>query len=432
MTPESIYFSSGRKAPWWHAVPKALSLSGKRRKEFYKTKELAEDGLRKLRNRTKAYGTSIKSLPPATAKDTAAALEILKGAGITKSLSDLARDYVQRMKERGLSKSFREACIAFLKVKAPDIKPESLVAYIQAFARFTHLDAATISSLTGKSRSYESAIVRLDDVILSDVTSDQLEGGLVEYSKTYRAATIRLLKAFFRHALQMEWISSSPVTKLRKSPIRIGEVQIYTPKEVSRILLAASTPMAAVPATHNRPAVPAWPAERELVPFFAITLFAGIRSDEMSGEITRLKWENILLDDGIIHLPASITKTGRRRDVSIRPALKAWLEWHITTGGNQSGLIVPCKGTTLRNKRRDVFRAAGVEHVQNGFRHSFASYAAKAESLDIVEKEIGHAGSRELLNRHYRTDIKAAEATAYWSLRPPTLVESKIHRMKAA
>jgi integrase len=432
MTPESIYFSSGRKAPWWHAVPAALSLTGKRRKEFYKTKELAEDGLRKLRNRTKAYGTSIKSLPPATAKDTAAALEILKEAGITKSLSDLARDYVVRMKERGLSKSFRDACIAFLKVKAPDIKPESLVAYIQAFARFTHLDAATISSLTGKPRSYGSAIVRLDDVMLSDVTGDQLEEGLAECSKSYRAATIRLLNAFLQYSLKKGWISSSPATKLDKQRIKLGEVQVYTPKEAGKIMLAASTPTPAIPATHNRPAVPAWPAERELIPFFAITLFAGVRSDELSGEITRLRWENIQLDDGNIHLPANITKTGRRRDVSIRPALKAWLEWHIATGGNQSGLIVPCKGTTLRNKRRDVFRVAGVKHVQNGARHSFASYAAKAESLDIVEKEIGHAGSRELLNRHYRTDIKAAEATAYWSLRPPALAETKIHRMKAA
>jgi integrase len=432
MTPESIYFSSGRKAPWWHAVPAALSLTGKRRKEFYKTKELAEDGLRKLRNRTKAYGTSIKSLPPATAKDTAAALEILKEAGITKSLSDLARDYVVRMKERGQSKSFKEAAIAFLTAKHGNIKPESLVAYVQAFARYTHFDAATVSPLTGKSRCYESAIVRLDDVMLSDVTAEQLEAGLAGCTKSYRAAVIRPLKALFNYAIKKEWITKTPVKKLDAQSITYGEVQVYTAKEAGRILLAASTPIPAIPATHNRPAVPAWPAQRELIPFFAITLFAGVRSDEISGEITRLKWENILLDDGIIHLPASITKTRRQRDVTIRPALKSWLEWHITTGGNQSGLIVPCKGTTLRNKRRDVFRFAGVKHVQNGARHSFASYAAKAESLDIVEKEIGHAGSRELLNRHYRTDIKAAEATAYWSLRPPALAETKIHRMKAA
>jgi integrase len=427
-----IYFTSGRSAPWWHVVPASQSLTGTRKKTYYATKELAEDGLQKLRNRTKSYGSSIKTLPPATSKDAAAALEILKEAGVSMPLADVARDYVDRLRERGRSKSFREAAIAFLKVKRGNVKPESLVAYVQAFARFSHFQEETISEITGNSRSYESAVVRIDEVMLSDITGDQLETGLAGCSKSYRAAVIRLLTALFNYGLRKEWITSSPVTRLDRQRIKLGEVQVYQPKDVSKVLLAASTPMPAVPAAQNRPAVPAWSAAPELIPFLAITFFAGIRSDEDEGEITRLRWDHINLDENTIHLPASITKAGRRRDVTIRPALKALLEWHIATGGNQSGLVVPCKGSTLRNKRRDVFRVAGVKHIQNGARHSFASYAAKAESLDIVEKELGHSGSRELLNRHYRTDIKAAVAEAFWSLRPPALTGKKVLRMKAA
>jgi integrase len=134
-------------------------------------------------------------------------------------------------------------------------------------------------------------------------------------------------------------------------------------------------------------------------------------------------------------LPGSITKTGKQRSIKIRLALLSWIQWHhkrltdsSTRGAKKvslTGLVCPEKGSALMKKIREVFNEAGVDPIQDGFRHTFASYLALIDGLDVVETELAHLGGREILYRHYRTDIRKPAAKKFWELRAPASKKSK-------
>jgi integrase len=97
-------------------------------------------------------------------------------------------------------------------------------------------------------------------------------------------------------------------------------------------------------------------------------------------EMERLQWRDIDLEEGMIDLPAKITKRGRRRGIPIEPALKAWLQKHIELCRLQQGPV--CKWGTVqpRRSREKLRRRAGIPWQQNwarGFR-SFAIFRTMA------------------------------------------------------
>ena len=49
---------------------------------------------------------------------------------------------------------------------------------------------------------------------------------------------------------------------------------------------------------------------------------------------------------------------------------------------------------SLRAALRDIYKAAGVERIQDGLRHSFASYLVPIDGADKAEQELGHGGGR--------------------------------------
>lgn len=61
------------------------------------------------------------------------------------------------------------------------------------------------------------------------------------------------------------------------------------------------------------------------VPFFALCLFGGIRPCLRTGEILRLKPENVNLKTGFIFVSADVSKVREPRKVTIQPNLLAWL-----------------------------------------------------------------------------------------------------------
>jgi integrase len=58
-------------------------------------------------------------------------------------------------------------------------------------------------------------------------------------------------------------------------------------------------------------------AAEETLPYWAIGIFAGLRS----AELERLNWENIHFKEKLIEVPALSSKTASRRFVTIHPSL---------------------------------------------------------------------------------------------------------------
>jgi integrase len=142
---------------------------------------------------------------------------------------------------------------------------------------------------------------------------------------------------------------------------REGEIEVFTPAELTEILSCASDRM---------------------IPFLTLGAFAGVRH----AEIQRLEWENVRFDDATIEIGAKKAKTASRRLVPILPVLREWLMTHR----QKSGLVVSHKNVAfelhmLAKRANQLRRAAWAE-----------SNGATAEQLaanDAKAKE--QAGKRE-------------------------------------
>lgn len=98
--------------------------------------------------------------------------------------------------------------------------------------------------------------------------------------------------------------------------------------------------------------------------------FAGCRS----AEIHRLDWADVNMDERFVTVESEKSKTGKRRIVPISDNLYAWLLPLV----KKTGWVCPhfSKDSTLLKEFSKAWKSAKilVRRVNNGFRHSYASY----------------------------------------------------------
>ncbi|MFD0893144.1 hypothetical protein KBB96_17125 [Luteolibacter ambystomatis] len=213
--------------------------------------------------------------------------------------------------------------------------------------------------------------------------------------KHYRA----VLHTFFA------WVNPdrNPVTKIEAPLIKSPERDHYTPEEAYMLL--------------------AWMLENDslLLPSTAIGFFTGLRQSE----IARLDLSAFDLSEpdkeGEFILRASDTKTDRPRAVPVLPVLKHWL----LSQTRRSGSVVTMTESAWLTRVRHAHAGANVRRVENGLRHSFASYrGAIIKDSGRLADEMGNSVS--IVRRHYRDAKLEAEARAFFSLKPGELVSEKI------
>jgi integrase len=168
-----------------------------------------------------------------------------------------------------------------------------------------------------------------------------------------------------------------------------SDIEIFTPEEMRRILLAAGP---------------------RILPLIAIGGFAGIRS----AEIARLDWEDIRWDRGHIEITGSKAKTAARRLANLPDNLKAWLApWR-----NASGRIVSV--ADYSGPLNDLGIKAGIPGGwrKNALRHSFISYRV-AETGDVARTSLEAGNSPKIIFRHYREVVDPETAAEWFSIMPP-------------
>jgi integrase len=151
--------------------------------------------------------------------------------------------------------------------------------------------------------------------------------------------------------------------------------------------------------------------------FFALLLFAGLRPTEAHKLARHEKREELIdLDCGEIELPAEITKTGRKRTITIQPNLQKWLVAF-------PGEILPEKNTDRDLK--DIRKKFALSH--DVCRHSWFTYfVASFDSFAKAAKEGGN--SEQIVKEHYESPAKkrGEQAKKFWTLNPPTVENAKI------
>jgi len=151
--------------------------------------------------------------------------------------------------------------------------------------------------------------------------------------------------------------------------------------------------------------------------FYALLLFAGLRPTEAHklAEYEK-RHECIDLDCGEIELPAEITKTRRKRTVTIQPNLKKWLVAF-------PGEILPAKNTY-----RDLQNIRTKFHLTHDVcRHSFFTFhVAMFDSHGKAAREGGN--SEKIVKEHYESPAKkrGEQAKRFWNLLPPPVEKAKI------
>jgi integrase len=118
----------------------------------------------------------------------------------------------------------------------------------------------------------------------------------------------RVIHLLFEFAVARGYAVDNPAAALERVKVKHGATQIFTPKEITK-LLASVTP--------------------DFLPCIAIGAFAGLRS----AEIERLEWSDIDLEGRHIIIGADKAKTASRRVVPIHDNLAAWLAERVLVFG---------------------------------------------------------------------------------------------------
>lgn len=210
-----------------------------------------------------------------------------------------------------------------------------------------------------------------------------------------------IVSTFLKFAFQRGWISENPIAKVPHHRIRRKRGAVATLSTAK-----AAELMAAVEALDGG----------RFVPFFALCLFAGIRPCLRTGEILRLKPEDVNLETGFIFVSADVSKVREPRKVTIQPNLIAWLKAYPPTDARP---IVP---KNLQHVRARLAKAHGLSH--DIMRHTFISmFVAKFRS--IGEAAIQAGNSEAIIRKHYLDMKSQTEAEEFFGIMPKKSAEEE-------
>lgn len=221
---------------------------------------------------------------------------------------------------------------------------------------------------------------------LNTIRTQQIDDTLRGRSATTRNNHIRAMRTFFRWCEHRNLIDHNPtagVTKARRDPAPPGILTV----DQTRALLEA--------ARDHDP---------ELLPYFVLGLYCGIRTAELS----RLTGLDIDLENARVRVPASAGKTRVARYTDIPENAVRWLQLHKLPTGR---LLTP-------RKRIEAIRAkAGItQWPPNAMRHSFATYhLALHQNAPHTAHQLGHR-SPQTLYQHYRNLVTAEAAQQYFQV----------------
>jgi integrase len=342
--------------------------AGHRARKYFETKEAA-DAFASFKNaERKQHGVDHAEFPAWLRIMASEAHEQLQPFG--KTIRDATQHYVAYLEASERSCSAEQLVKELLKAREADGVGERHLRDLDS--RLSYFAAKFDGQMVG------TITTRDIDVFLRELPVGPMT------RNHYRAVLVQA----YNFAVRNGYASSNPAIDAAKAKV-IGETPgILTVEQASALLVNAAP---------------------EILPYFAIGLFAGLRR----AELERLDWSEIDFESDLIEVKAENSKTATRRFVTLQPNLRAWL----MPLRQLKGSVTPFDDfKQLFERARAV---AGInEWPQNALRHSFASYhLAHFKNAASTALELGHHDSRVTF-AHYRELVKPKEAARYWKLKP--------------
>lgn len=219
----------------------------------------------------------------------------------------------------------------------------------------------------------------------------------------------RSLRSFFVFAMDRGWTLSNPVPLAKRAKNKTAKLAtgkapaVLLPPDVARFMDAVNS------------------EAPRMIPFWALKFFAGIRD----AEAARVDWNMIDLDTGEIHLPATVSKTGEARTVTILPNLDAWLRPHAA----MAGPIAP-GDMARRYDYKKVLASLATKDAKgnitktftfpsNAARHSFGTFHLfHFRNAGETALQLGHKSNPAMLHEHYKNPTAEKHAAAFWKINP--------------
>lgn len=155
----------------------------------------------------------------------------------------------------------------------------------------------------------------------------------------------------------------------------------------------------------------------DCAPAVWVMMYAGIRP----GEVERLFWHDVDLEEGVISVRAPASKTGGVRHVAIQPVLRLLLaeyEGH-RAGGPLCPPNWPLRWRLLRKSAGWSPSGRFGAWRPDVLRHTYASYHAKwFRDFSLLQLEMGHRSSALLRARYLNMEgITRDKARQFWEFR---------------
>jgi integrase len=294
-------------------------------------------------------------------------------------LRDIADEWIDRWNEQHRSVSLGKLFDQYLETRSQDSsKHQASLRYTKA--RFEKLHARKVSTLT----------------------KDDIDDYLYKLSPASYNAHLRRVRSVLTYGVKHGYLSRNPALLVQPIKRPRVSVKILPVETVERMLRTAQmhTP--------------------DLLPFLCVSLFTGVRREEMS----KLLWDDFNLPDKKLIVRAEISKTNQHRPIDLSDNLIAWLQ----TFNRRHGRRVMANFTiaTLGNSRSRLW-----EHMRksdsslpkhpphNVLRHCYVSHYLSLhgpESIWSLTIQAGHTS--QVMFRHYLNIVSKADAERYWSIRP--------------
>ena len=385
----------GRAYLYWEVD--AGLVNGKRYKRNFKTKREAEAEAGRLRTERDEIGNDALELTPEQKKDAVRALGSLEPGA---SLSQASEFYGQIPSDqrapalRALSllrgRVTLEQAVDFYVLHAPASTVQKTVDEVfQEFLQ-SKQDAnrrpATIRDAKYKAGNFVKSFKKEN---IQRVSTRMIESWLAakKFTPANREVYIRHIRGLFEYAVRRQYLVDNPAAPIEKPKLDESLPEIMAAGDVEKIMRAAET---------HYP---------EMVSYFAIGFFAGLRPAEIQG----IDWKDIDIEARLIRVVPEVAKKRRQRYVDISDNLMAWLDVrHLGTG--------PVFWT--RTRVQAVRKKAGVVWAHDVMRHTFAScHLAHHEDAARTSLQMGHMHPSVLFN-NYRNLVRRDEAQKFWSITP--------------
>jgi integrase len=314
------------------------------------------------------------------ATDYAEARKILKN----NSILDAARFYMRHHGQGITRKSVSGALEAFVEAKS---KAQRSIPYMKDIKHRVGTFAKAFTCEVHQLSSQEIA--------------DWLDGQKVTARSINNSAL--LLRTFFRFCQTRQWLSKDVdlMERVTKQNVVKGDIAIFTPKEIRKLLFAATPRLATA---------------------IAIQAFAGVRT----AELMRMSWSDIERRKGYIEVSASKAKTASRRLIPIHGNLATWIQ----QAEKENDRVWPVIESEFYEQLAKLAEKADVPWKKNALRHSFISYRV-AESKDMAATSLEAGNSPKIIFQNYRELVTEDEAKEWFGIAPPKGSRKKIIHLAA-